>query len=402
MTKRTKFGLRTLSVGIVAGALAMSAAPVEAERLDEGWRLQIGVGSGKSQRGVSAEVRRLLAARGFTEIEVFRVGLKGAKARACLEETRYEVTILNSGRIAQSAPTGPCRQSVGAAYVQEKLTRQGFTRVLVEPRNSGFIALVCRNKQRMRLAVSQFGDVTRARQIGRCATILEPNDIEQALKDQGYNRIRFTDRQLPWYKAEACKKNQRVELLLTRFAEVRRTIPIGKCAPPLKAADLQRFLASKGYSRVAVIDPELPRYGAEACKDGRRVELQLTRFGRFIGERDLGICVERLSRGDVAELVKSEGYRRVRVKKASNTYEIDACREKKRVLLKVSLSGDFLGETVRGPCTGPSITNIHNNFVQDGVQKLRIFAFGCKKGQKVRYRLDEFGKVTETKIQGTC
>jgi len=173
--------------------------------------------------GISAaKATRAMVSMGYTQIQIVRKGFKTVRAHACQNGVRYAVRVDHKYNVQNTEKIGVCRNTVPIENIQQNLEKQGYTRVVMENQNGNYVAIACQGDQRVRIVFSQQGRVLKRRAIGVCEKILEPNDIRRLLRDAGYNRINFTDRQLPWYVAEACLDNTRFELLLTRYGDVRK------------------------------------------------------------------------------------------------------------------------------------------------------------------------------------
>jgi len=173
------------------------------------------------QFGMSkGDVVRILLGKGYSQIQVHYTGFKTGKAYACKDGLKYNVKVDIKGRIKGASKIGNCRNQVTERQVRRNLEANGYTRIVIDEQNRNYVAIGCKGKQRARLVISQQGELLQRRNIGNCQDILAPSDIRQVLRDKGYNRISFTDRQLPWYVAEACLKNRKIELTLTRYGQV--------------------------------------------------------------------------------------------------------------------------------------------------------------------------------------
>ena len=56
-----------------------------------------------------------------------------------------------------------------------------------------------------------------------------PYEVRQMLRDHGYYRINFTDRVLPTYQLNACKRNKRFHLHVNYYGDITRRERIGWC-----------------------------------------------------------------------------------------------------------------------------------------------------------------------------
>lgn len=346
---------------------------------------------------------RAMVSRGYDQIQIVRKGFKTVQAEACLNGTRFLVRVDDDYRVSNLNQIGVCRRVVTMDTLEENLKKNGYTRIVMEPQNANFVALACRGDQRVRITFSQQGEVLQRRAIGECREIFEPNDIRPILRDAGYNRIKFTDRQLPWYSAEACKDGRRYELLLTRKGEIRRTQRIGRCAERLQPNRITAFLEEKGYNRVEVIDDQLPGYVAAACQKNQRVELSLDRWGEITGRQVIGKCPSSLDREQIVELLVNEGFTRVEVAKSSNgNFEISACRDGIAKYAVLSRYGELISERDGKRCKERSISEILDRLDARGFRNTTIYAEGCRRGNKVRLHFDRNGDRINRELLGKC
>lgn len=58
---------------------------------------------------------------------------------------------------------------------------------------------------------------------------LGAHDVRRVLQARGYYNIVLVDRELPVYRAVACKRGDRFALQINRFGEIRDRIYIGRC-----------------------------------------------------------------------------------------------------------------------------------------------------------------------------
>ena len=377
----------------VFGAIALSSAlstPANA-----GINISFGISKG--------DIIRTLQKNGYSQIQVHDKGFKTGKAYACKDGTKYDVKVDIKGRIKGTVKIGSCRNQVTENQVRRNLEANGFTRIVIDEQNSNYIAIGCKGQQRTRLIISQQGELLQRSNIGRCQSELVPSDIRQVLRDKGYNRIQFTDRQLPWYVAEACLENRKIELTLTRFGEIRKQQRIGRCAPPLQPRNLVKFMRDKGYDRVSVINDKPPRYRVEACTQNSRFDITLNRFGKITERNRLGNCAPEIDRKQITEILRQEGFSRIRVSKGqAGTYRIIACFEGYEKRIKLNRFGELLEEVDGEKCTSQNFRQVSKSLKESGFAKPKFYAEACKNGDKIRITLNQFGDRIRRKRIGSC
>ncbi|MEO0618032.1 MAG: hypothetical protein AAFZ01_02000 [Pseudomonadota bacterium] len=388
------FVIGALGIGMAVAAASAHAAPAltqagaslrtsgTAEAVPAQFNIQLGP---SDQR-----IRRILRDRGYTEIEITKRSFTRVTAEACKDGVRYELRLTNRGSDRGTGRIGTCKQVITLAEAEKQLQDEGYRRInITEQGDIPYIAIACRDGERIRLRINKFGEVTGRRELGSCRKALTPDDVRAKLRDDGYNRIRFTDRQLPRYVAEACRNNRKFELTINRTGRVRNSKRIGRCAPPLTAATLEKSLIDRGLDRIEVIDSRPPRFVAEACRDQRRVELTIGRFGKILQEYGIGRCRPPLSRAQLLVVMRENGYRKVKFNTIPGTnYQTESCRKRKRMLTQWTQYGEVIDEKDRGPCVSPRLEQVTDRLADRGMKDLVMYVEGCRRGRKVRVTID--------------
>ncbi|MEM7067992.1 MAG: hypothetical protein AAF478_03835 [Pseudomonadota bacterium] len=382
--------VRMLCLAIFAVFVSLSALPASAQL-----SIEIGLSRDKAVR--------TMVNLGYTQIKILKKGFKTLEATACQNGTRFKVKMNSRYRAKNTQNLGPCRRTVTAQSIENNLTNSGFTRIVIDQQNGNFVALACRNEDRVRIVFSRQGEVLQRRKIGRCEEIFQPNDVRQVLRQAGYNRIKFIDRQLPWYRAEACLDGKRLELLLTRYGDVRRTKRIGDCAPPLNPRRIAGFLQDKGYSQVEVLDDRLPTYAASGCLDNDRIELEMNRYGAVTKRTVIGVCRQEMNERDIVELLESEGFTRVNVRRRGNgNFEISSCLEGYEKFATLSPFGELISERDGKRCASRDVSEIFNRLNDRGFSDIRFSSEGCRRGKRIRIYYDNNGDRIGRENLGSC
>ncbi|MDH3580900.1 MAG: hypothetical protein OEM91_09790, partial [Hyphomicrobiales bacterium] len=339
------------------------------------------------------------------DIEIVARELTKARARACRKGTSYKVVVSPSGRIHSQTPFGSaCRQHVNVARATENVRRKGYRNVAMEQMpNGAYTGTGCQKNTRYRITLNSSGIFSEVVPIGRCNQLLRPKEIAALLRAQGFNRISFVNKQPPHYVAQACFEDRRMELVLTGNGKIWRDQPIGRCDPPINPRRIADVLRAKGFTRVAVVDDVLPRYVARGCRKNRRIEVVLNRYGEIRDKREIGPCSRPMSRDQLANKLRDEGYRRIRfIDGAIGSFVVEACFEGNRFQINVSQYGETQHERELGPCKTPRVDQLLADIENKGLSDVRLFAIGCRKGNKVRLELDGFGTTVDAKRVGRC
>ncbi len=371
-------------------AFLIHASPASAQ-----FTLEIGISRDKAVRA--------MVNNGYSQISVVRKGFRTLRAEACLNGTKYLVRVDDKYRISNQQKLGFCRGTVTAEALERNLINSGYERVVIERQNGRFVAIGCLNNVRTRITYSSQGEVLKRRNIGQCQEIFEPNDVRKVLRDAGYNRIQFLDRQLPWYRAEACQQATKFELLLTRYGEVRRATPIGQCARALQVRDLNAFLSEKGYNRVEVIDGTLPGYQVTACFKNDRYDLEINRYGKITNRQRIGRCGSQMNKSQIAQLLHSEGFRRIKVDQDQNgRFNISACLDGYEKWAILSRFGELISERDGKRCKSHRISDVYRSLKDRGFSKNTIFSESCRDGSRVRIHYDNNGDEKRRERIGGC
>ncbi len=354
--------------------------------------------------GSDGDVKRVLSSQGYSDIAIIKRKFAATHAEACLDGIRYQMSVLVTGQIKWRQEVGNCRRQVTEKAARKLLRQAGYRRVDLEQRRGRFIAIACLKKRRYRVVVDRHGEVRQDRHLGRCeAESRSPTDIAADLKQQGYTRIKFTDRQLPRYVAEACRGLAKVELVLSRRGEIRQENRIGDCRRAIDAGELVRLLEKRGFTRVKVIDDQLPNYIAEACRKGRHLELTLDRYGKISDQFELGRCARRITRAQLLSQLQDKGFNRVKVVKESERgYVVDVCKDQQNHRLSFNAYGTLKKDEPKGDCRSYSVREIAKALSDRGMKDVKIFAEGCRKRRQIRIEFDHLGEPVGRERLGSC
>lgn len=360
---------------------------------------------GECRRAISEQrATRILRDRGFRRIELQAVE-RGFAGRACRQGERFEVFVNRFGDMRRPQAIGPCRRpALSIEQVRRKLRDEGYNRITFTDKElPRYVAEACRNERRLELTLSRRGEIRDRRRIGRCAPPIDPRDIARVLRDKGFGRIKVIDNELPRYVAEACRRGDRMEIVLNRYGEIRNEREIGKCRRPINPDQISKILRDRGYNRVQVVDDRLPRYVAEACRDDDRIEVALNRFGGIVDELRIGGCAPALSPRQFLKVLRDRGYSRIRYRgQDGSDYLVRACFKTKRYRARFSQYGEVVVRRPAGPCVTPSLDTLAERFRNRGVERLSFFVEGCRNGVRYRTRIDAFGDPVDRKRIGKC
>ncbi len=262
-------------------------------------------------------VRRDLRADGWRNIVFVDRKLPVYVVRACRDRRRFELRLNRFGKVQRRSELGPCRVAASGSdrtdrpgyrmsvrNVRRVLDGLGYKDIKFRDRELPvYVADGCLRRSLYRLRINRRGDINFRERIGRCGrggqrrevVRVRLPEIEAILEARGFNRIKFTDRRLPTYKAEACKNNRKMELKINSRGEIRDRRRIGECREIdgdniLKVSEITKLLQARRYYRIRYTDRELPWYKATACRDRKEFSLLMNRWGDIRRRRQSGVC----------------------------------------------------------------------------------------------------------------
>jgi len=117
---------------------------------------------------------------------------------------------------------------MGPNGVRRSLRSRGFYNIVFTDRRLPVYRVrACRGDKKFKLSLNRWGEIRRRRRIGWCGfrprgprAGLSFREIRQKLRNRGYHAIRFTDRNLPGYRAKACKRGRRFVLWINRWGRI--------------------------------------------------------------------------------------------------------------------------------------------------------------------------------------
>ncbi|MEL7542953.1 MAG: OmpA family protein [Pseudomonadota bacterium] len=346
-------------------------------------------GSGRvddAPRAVSLnDVRTRLRSDGYRKIRFTDRTLPRYVAEACQRGRKFRLVINRRGQVRDRSRIGRCEtvadndSNTGTpgrplAQIRDSLRNSGYRNIRFTDRQlPRYVAEACQRGRKFRLVINRRGQIRDRSRIGRCnadnaggGQTAALSDIRDRLRRNGWSAIRFTDRSLPRYVAEACRRGNRFRIELNRRGNIRFRQRIGRCrgAEPiqqasLKPRDVRRVLRARGFNRIRFTDRSLPRYQAEACKRDRRFELTINRFGQITDRRRRGRCrsddrAERVSLPEIRDLLKARRYYRIRfTDRELPGYAARACRNRNEFALRINRFGEVRSRRQVGSCVAP-------------------------------------------------
>jgi len=348
-------------------------------------------------------IRRSLRRDGYTDIEITYKGLTKARAEACRDGIRYRVITSTGGRVRARTKIGECRPKIDIEEARRVLQGAGYRRIdLSEQGGVPYVAIACKGPRKYRVYVNEYGELNEDRRLGPCREALQPADVSAKLSEEGYDRITFTDRSLPRYVAEACQNGRKYELIINRRGGVRRRNSIGRCAQPIRGSELPAVIAKLGFDRIEVFDDKLPRYTAEGCRGGERIDLVLNRFGDVVRQRKVGTCPPPMDEAQLVKLLADNGYTSPNITDRRNEqYIVEACEARDKVRIQFTLYGEVLDKRRIDTCYSPRLSEIADRVAGRGETKIFV-EFCNRRNRRIRMELDEMGNPLGRERIGRC
>lgn len=408
--------LRTLFLGALAGGLFATAATAQISAIPSQLQPQrdsiIQKAQFKLPFGMSSKsVRDTLRRDGFEEIDVTFVGVIAAKAEACRQGRRYAIKLRIDGTYEERREIGRCRKAIAQGDVEEILRKEGYRRLDVQDDGRlPYLASGCRNGDRFELRVSEYGEVEVGKRIGQCrreqANLISPRDLRLALRKDGFNRIRFTDRSERRFTIEACdNRNSRIRLTINRRGRIRNQERIGQCAPRIQASDIPAMLRKDGFNRIDVVDEKPPRYRAEACDaQNNRIRVSISPWGRKVQQRKVGECDPPMTVASLTERLRdSKKFKGIRVREGKRyPFVATLCADGDQREVYFSKWGQPEGGKDLGRCVSKRINQVLNGLRDEGISQTQVFVEGCRRDRRIRFTFDEFGNQLSRERVGRC
>lgn len=283
------------------------------------------------------------------------------------------------------------------------LGRQGFTDIKLENRKftrTRFTA--CRNGEKYQIDVRPSGEIARQTRIGRCGPQLSIEEARNVLYGAGYVEVLLEPVQ-GGYQGTACKDGTRSTLFVGAQNDIRQLGAVGDCWRAVTRKDVRALLRREGYRQIEFQDFPPPPFIVSACKRRQRMDVLVSADGRIWRERQIGNCEPPLSADDVVARLGDEGFSRIDLRQSNNSgHRVQACEGDKRVALRLTVFGEVTRKDVIDFCSPAQIDEILNDLEKRGFRRTSVLAEVCQKGRKFRIGLDSHGGQTTRQDIGPC
>ena len=446
MTLNATTSSRALAALVVtAGALAFGAPEARAQ-----------VQLGNSQEAVAQALGRA----GYGAFRILDREVARTVVEACRGDRKFRLSVNLLGQVKVKEPRGACdlgrvRQAQGnrdaerggpltTRMVVRRLRRQGYSDIEARPAAAGtIVADACKGGERHRLRFDARGDNRPYAVVGICrdgrlvagtggargegsrggargedsARGPAPSlrKIRDQLRERGYYRIRYTDRELPGYRAEACdRRDRRVSLLMGRNGEIREQSRIGNCEPrnadngnagerdiPRNQRAARRTLRRLGFNRIQQVEVG-QQTTAFACRREKRFEVVLNRRNELISQNQAGFCTEKMDVAKLTEHLRKVGLFRIQVRPQGENFAVAACEGAKRMQLVYNAYAERISAREQGPCPSASVLDVVTTLESRGAENVSMVLEGCFRGDKYRWHYNRVGDRVRREKVGRC
>jgi outer membrane protein OmpA-like peptidoglycan-associated protein len=246
----------------------------------------------------------------------------------------------------------------------DRLRADGFTNVNFQGRRLlGYVVHGCRDGKKFLFRFDPLLKERGRRVIGDCASRpgasarLDLVEIRRQLRDEGYRRIRFTDRQLPRYVATACRNGRAFTLRINSRGEIVRSSRTGLCRRNAKVVtqqELRQSMRALGFYNIRFLSRDNPPSRAEACKARRNYAIRIARDGTIVSREHKGPCTSsaNYSSRDLRTRLQRRGYYEINlVRNQNNVAVFEACRSVRKFRLRVASNGNIRARQLIGWCS---------------------------------------------------
>ena len=416
-----------IRTALLATGLSAIALPAGAEtRLAQ-------VTLGNTDRFVGTALQRA----GYGEFRITERELARTVVETCRNDRKFRVSVDLLGRVKRKEDMGACdigrvaqRETLTAPRLNRRLTRAGFTDVEARPMAGGrFVADACRDGRRMRMRFEATGERIDQNVVGRCRNgrlvagsrpaapaeraALNPREVRGKLRQEGYSNIRFTDRELPRYVAQACRGGKKLELQMNRFGEVGVQRGLGPCdaqgpqqaanrpGTGLSRAEVSRKLQEQGFSNVS-ITKIAPPIQATACRRSDAFEMTLNRLGEIINQRLTGKCRPRITKAGLEQQLRARGFSRLKVEERPRGFFANGCNGTRKVSVTFNPYGERTDRKVEGTCQSQTVANVVSTLEGRGARNVEVVLEGCFRDSRYRWRFNQLGDRLGRERIGPC
>ncbi|MEL6921381.1 MAG: hypothetical protein AAFO77_10240, partial [Pseudomonadota bacterium] len=346
-----------------------------------------------------ASAIQFLEQRGFSDVKVLQRDILAMRLEACRDNDRFRFALRLDGRIFDYQRVGRCQQQViGQDDVRRIARQQGLRNIEISQNRRGFQVFGCaRNNERVALLVTRDGEIGSRSPAGRCAQRLTIQQVAAQLVGQGFADLEFDEnqRRSP-YRFRACQGGQRQLLEVSARGEITKRSNAGRCRQPIEVGDLPNLLAERGFDRVRVLDDTPPIFIVEACRQEDRLEMLVGARGRILEEKSVGECRDRVNPEALQALVQRDGFYKIKIERVfGGRFNVDACYGRQEYALTFNRFADLVEQKRKGTCRAMDFSEMAAVAAARGADRPQMVLEGCRNGTGIVARLDRSGVYTE-------
>ncbi len=175
---------------------------------------------------------------------------------------------------------------------------------------------------------------------------------------------------------------------------------------------VRRKLTDDGYTEIDITFLGILAAKADACRRGTRYRVKLRPDGSYEYREKIGTCRPPVDAAGVISILEREGYRRVDVDDDKIPYIAEACRRGDRYRFEVSEFGDVTSRNRIGRCEPEMMSprDIRRALRKDGFDRIkfidrtppRYVIEACEGNRRVRLTIDRRGRERNSERIGRC
>ncbi len=399
---RTKPALRRWASAFLAAAVLASPVAIP--------QVASAQGTLADEEGIRAQLR----AQGYRQLKVVQRRFSLVNFEGCRGERKYLVKVNLLGIVTSRTDLGACPTAFSLEQAVAAMRKDGYSEIDARRDGRRFIGNGCRNGRIDDVIFNRRGKIISRERVGRCGGPAKtPNQIIADLRKRAILRVKFTDDKLPRYVAEACIAQDRVELVMNRRGDIRSQRRIGSCPEYVSPRNMAAIAGKLGYRNVRVTQGSRAPYVSEACIRDDKVQIVITRYGDLQAEKKIGSCPRPRQPVNVAQvrnILKDKGYRQPRLIGARKApFLMEACKGRELYEVTVARFGGIRKEEVVGRCDGKpkpsSVTTakLLETLESRGASDLELFVEGCFRNRRYRWSFDRQGeRQGRDRLPGSC
>lgn len=258
----------------------------------------------RSKEAIAAELKR----QGYERISFEDRGGKFLVI-ACKGNVRSRLEVNNFGDIVRKRRIGRCEKILSPTDITVQLEEKGYNRIkFIDRQLPIYVADVCEGRKKLRLEINSFGEIKGSENIGSCRRPIRVENLVSVLEEKGYKNVVVTRDRLPRYQAIACRGDNKVEVTVNRYGQIIDEYRTGRCERAFTIEELETAMRDQGYKRINIKRDGRDTFIAMGCLDGRLNEIKLTKFGKLISRKERGGC-DSPKMHKLADILRGRGMR---------------------------------------------------------------------------------------------